>query len=146
MGQNLQTFESRTGTPAFAAPETLGIAQSGDRLNDSCKNAVDIWSLGVITFLILTGKTLFKDPCCLGQYVAGSFKTTLAVLLANKVSGQGCNFIMSSMAPKPEDRLGARECLQYPWLSFLIEAAAPDTQKVLILIEKDKKILCHTLL
>ena len=124
--EGLTALRTRTGTPAFAAPEVLGFVQSMD---DSYTNAVDIWSLGVITFLILTGETLFKDPSRLGQYVTGSFEFPLGVLLANKVSEQGCHFIKSLMVPKSEDRLKTEKCLKHPWVDFLLEDAAPNTQR-----------------
>ncbi|MCJ1268036.1 hypothetical protein MMC22_007922 [Lobaria immixta] len=127
--EGLTALRTLTGTPAFAAPEVLGFVQSDDRLNDSYTNAVDIWSLGVITFLILTGETLFKDLRRLYQYAAGSYKFPLDVLLANKLSEQGCDFIKSSMAPKSEDRLSAEQCLQHPWVDFFIEDAASHTQR-----------------
>jgi serine/threonine protein kinase len=122
--EELTALRTLTGTPAFAAPEVLGFTQS-----DSYTNAVDIWSLGVIAFLILTGETLFKDQRCLGQYVTGRFTFPSDVLLAHKVSGQGCEFVKSLMALKPEDRPGAEESLQNPWLACLIEPAAPETQR-----------------
>ena len=85
--------------------------------------------MGVITFLILTGETLFKDQRRLGQYAAGTFKFPLNVLLANKVSEQGCDFIKRSMVPKSEDRLRAKECLQHPWVDLFIEDATLHTQR-----------------
>ncbi|KAL9131407.1 MAG: hypothetical protein Q9217_000675 [Psora testacea] len=61
--EGLTKLRTRTGTPAFAAPEVLGYFRPGDTSDDdSYTNAVDIWSLSVITFLILTGKTLFENP------------------------------------------------------------------------------------
>lgn len=124
--EGLTALRTSIGTPAFVAPEVLGFVHSSD---DSYTNTVDIWSLGVITFLILTGETLFKDPRRLGQYVAGSFKFPADILLAHKISEQGCNFIKNSMAPKSEDRLRAKECLQHPWLDCFIEDATLDTQR-----------------
>ena len=123
--EGLTALRTRTGTPAFAAPEVHGYFGSGDTSNGSYTNAVDIWSLGVMTFLILTGKTLFREQGRLGQYIAGSFTFPLDVLLANKVSAQGCDFVRSLMAPKSEDRPGAKECFQHPWLN--IEAS--ETQR-----------------
>jgi len=121
--EELTALRTLTGTPAFAAPEVLGFTQS-----DSYTNAVDIWSLGVITFLILTGKTLFKDQRRLGQYVTGSCTFPSDILLANEVSAQGCEFVRSLMAPKSEDRPGAEECSQHLWLAHT-ELAAPETQR-----------------
>lgn len=73
--EGLTVLRILTGTPAFTAPEVLGFIQSSDRSEDAYTNAVDIWSLGVVTFLILTGKTLFKDQRRLSQYVGGSFRS-----------------------------------------------------------------------
>ena len=122
--EGLTALRTLTGTPTFAAPEVLGFTQS-----DSYTNAVDIWSLGVIAFLILTGETLFKDQRRLGQYVTGSFAFPSDVLLANKVSSRGREFIRSLMAPKSEDRPGAEESLQNPWLACRTETAAPESQR-----------------
>ena len=123
----LTALRTLTGTPAFAAPEVLGLVQTDDSLNGSYTNAVDIWSLGVITFLILTGETLFKDLRRLSQYVVGSFVFPLDLLVASNVSTQGCELVSSLMAINSEDRPGVKQCLQHPWLSCLIEA--PETPR-----------------
>ena len=128
--EGLTALRTLTGTPASTAPEVLfSFLQSNNRTNDSYTDAVDIWSLSVIAFSILTGETLFKDQSRLFQYVNGSYKLPLDVLLANKVSGQGCDFIKSLMAPRPEDRPGAEACLQHPWLDSLIEATSLEIQR-----------------
>ena len=116
-------LRTQIGTPAFAAPEVLGFFRPGDESNDSYTNAVDIWSLGVVAFLILTGETLFKDQRRLGQYVAGSFTFPFDVLLANKVSAQGREFVSSLMAPRSEDRPEVKECMQLSWLDYITEAS-----------------------
>ena len=126
----LTALRTMTGTPAFAAPEVLGLFQPSDESKDSYTNAVDIWSLGVITYLILTSETLFKDQRRLGQFVMGSFPLPLNVLLGNKVSEQGCDFVKRLMAAKSEDRPEVKECLQHPWLAHLVEA--PETQRYYI--------------
>jgi serine/threonine protein kinase len=127
--EGLTALRTLTGTPAFAAPEILGFIQSGERFDDSYTNAVDIWSLGVITFLILTGETLFQDQRRLGQYVRGTFTFPSHTLSSKQVSGQGCAFVRSLMAPKPEDRPAAKESLQQSWLCCLTESATPENQR-----------------
>ena len=129
--EGLTALRTLTGTPAFAAPEVLGYFRPNNRSNDSYTNSVDIWSLGVITFLILTGETLFKDQGLLGQYIAGSFTFPSDVLFANKVSAQGSDFAKSLMAPKSEDRPEVKECLQHPWLYYLTEPT--ETQRYYLL-------------
>ena len=142
--EGLTALRTLTGTPAFAAPEVLGHFQPGDTSDDSYTNAVDIWSLGVITFLILTSETLFQNQRRLGQYVAGSFTFPSNVLLANEVSAQGCAFVRSLMAPKSEDRPEVRECLHHPWLQCLAEA--PEAQRYFLLQMRPPKELTSNLL
>jgi serine/threonine protein kinase len=127
--EGLTALRTQIGSPAFAAPEVLGIVPTGNETDDSYTNAVDIWSLGVITFLILTGETLFSNPRRLGRYVSGSFQFPSDVLTTNEVSEHGCDFVKRLMAAKSEDRLRAKECLEHPWLDCLIEEVAQDTRR-----------------
>ncbi len=117
--EGITALRTQTGTPAFAAPEVLGFLQYGDESDNSYTNAVDIWSLGVITFLILTGETLFKDQRRLGQYVAGIFSFPSETLYEKEISAPGCELIQSMMAPKSCDRPGETDCLQHFWLQSL---------------------------
>lgn len=136
--EGLTALRTQTGTPAFAAPEVLGYVHSDDTSNDSYTNAVDIWSLGVIIFLILTGKALFEDQRRLGQYVAGKFAFPSDILLANKVSEQGRDFIKSLLASKSEDRPTVNQCLRSPWLRYLV--AALKTHRYFFLIYDTRKL------
>ena len=104
------------GTPTFAAPELLGFFRPGDKPKDSYTNAVDVWSVGVIAFLILSAETPFKDRGLLNQYVMSNLLFPLDVLLSNKVSTQGCDFVKSLMAPNSENRPSVKDCLQHSWL------------------------------
>ncbi|KAI9649891.1 hypothetical protein NHQ30_002475 [Ciborinia camelliae] len=115
--KGIDELQTEAGTPAFTAPEVLGL-QSSDTA-DSYTNSVDIWSLGVISFLILTGETLFKDQRRLRKYVTGTFPFPSPTLLANNVSQEACSFIHDLLAPTPEDRPTASDCLQKLWLAAL---------------------------
>lgn len=82
-------------------------------------NAIDIWAVGVLTFLILTGKTLFIDHYA-GQrarYIDGDFEFPFESLLANDISQTGCDFIKKLMTVEVKNRPGAEESLQTPWLA-----------------------------
>lgn len=117
--EGLTALHTLAGTPAFTAPEVFGYFQMNDMSNNLYTNAVDIWSLGVISFFILTSEILFKDQRRLYQYSAGNFAFPLDVLLANKVSVQGCDFVRSLLASKSEDRPTVEECLNSSWLQDL---------------------------
>jgi len=128
--EELTALRTQTGTPAFAAPEVLGFTDA-----DSYTNAVDIWSLGVIAFLILTGETLFKNQRRLVLYVTGRFIFPVDTLVANKVSEEGCEFVKDLMAPESKDRPGAEKSLRNPWLAGIIELVALETQRYCILLK-----------
>jgi serine/threonine protein kinase len=127
--EGLTALHTQIGIPAFTAPEVFGAFQMGPGSNDSYTNAVDIWSLGVITFLILTGEILFNDKRPLRRYVSDDYEFPSDVLLKNKVSGYGCWFVKGLMAVKFQDRPGAKECLQHKWFESLIEDVAHETQR-----------------
>lgn len=100
-------------TPSFAAPEMFGFFRPNDKPKDFYTNAVDVWALGVIAFLILSAKTPFKNPRHLNQYVMGILEFPSNAL--NKVSAQGYDFVKKLMMPNSEDRPKVKDCLQHPW-------------------------------
>jgi serine/threonine protein kinase len=127
--EGITALRTLAGTPAFTAPEVLGFEyRSGsgsinDALGDSYTNAVDIWSTGVITFLILTGETYFKDPRRLGQYAARTIGFPLDALHARSTSDLGCDFTKTLMAATPQHRPTVKQALQHPWLIDLNRTA-----------------------
>ena len=118
--EGLTALRTLAGTPAFMAPEIVPYLRK-DGSSPQYTYTVDTWSLGVITFLILTGETLFREPARLGQYITGDFHFPSATLLANNVSVPGCDFVKRSMEPVPENRPSMEACRQHPWLQSLQE-------------------------
>jgi len=113
--------------------KVFGIFLSSNKLKDSYTNAVDIWSLGVIAFLILIGEILFKDSYSLRLYVASNFFFPTNVLLVKKISAQECTFVRSLMAPRLENRSRVKDCLQHSWLTSRKEAPKSEKNQVLSL-------------
>jgi len=99
----------RTGTPNYVAPEIIRNEKYG------CQ--VDVWSIGVLTFVLLGGyppfhhdnqKELFRrikhadyqfDP----QYW-------------DVVSDDAKDFIRKLLVPNPKKRLSAAQAMRHPWL------------------------------
>lgn len=100
----------------------LGFFRPGDGPKDFYTNAVDVWSLGVIAFRILSAENPFKDAPRLNQYVMGNIEFPWNVLLLNKVGAQGCDFVNSLMALNPEDRPRVKDCLHHPWFGEISES------------------------
>ncbi|PQE08308.1 kinase-like domain-containing protein [Rutstroemia sp. NJR-2017a BVV2] len=126
--EKVTALHTSAGTSAFAAPEVQLGSQSSTEAN-SYTNSVDIWSLGVIAFLILTGETLFKDLRRLSQYVAGTFPFPDDTLLAYNITKEACIFIHNLLAARPEDRPTAEDCLQSLWLASVRESTTLQTQR-----------------
>lgn len=114
-----------TGTPIFAAPEIS--ASQGHVSGHSYTNAVDIWSVGVITFCILTG-----GISQLNQFAHGKINFPSNSLLNNNVSKLGCDFIERSMQLEPQDRPNVGECQQDLWLQSF-QQIFPEAQRYEIL-------------
>lgn len=104
------------------APEIIGFFQPRIKNETSYTNAVDIWSLGVITFLILTGETLFADSRRLGEYARGDFGFPSHSLHAKNVGFEGIDFVRQSMSIDPADRPRVGQCVQHSWLISLVAA------------------------
>ena len=93
MTEGVTALRTLTGNPVFAAPEIHPFLQRTDVSSETYTNAVDIWSLGVLTFLILTGRNLFMDYRYLAQYVAGKASMPFQIMEENGVSAHGKGFV-----------------------------------------------------
>lgn len=105
-----QQMSTQCGSLEYCAPEIL----SGEPYDKS----VDMWSLGVITYILLTGFFPFYDP-----------KRDPAVLFRKiqnvsydwedcpEVSNVGKDFVAKLLVLNPKQRLTAEEALNHPWVS-----------------------------
>lgn len=100
-------------------------------LDQSYNHTVDIWSLSVILFLVLTGESLFQAPSRLIRYITGGFPFPADQLLANHVSDNGCDFLRKTMQPRPESRPRADECRQHLWVQRDLQATKSSRYAVL---------------
>lgn len=99
------------GTPDYVAPEILHY--------DPITLAADMWSLGVTTYVLLTGFSPFggeTDQETFCNISRGDLD--LPEELFEDISGEALDFIKSLLVKDPMARLTAAACLKHPWLSI----------------------------
>ncbi|XP_065278811.1 serine/threonine-protein kinase 17A-like [Emys orbicularis] len=108
------------GTPEYVAPEVLSY--------EPISTATDMWSVGVLTYVMLTGESPF-----LGDTKQETFLNISQVNVQfphdvfQGISDQAIDFIRSLLVKNPRKRAKAEQCLQHPWLAPTpaLELASP---------------------
>lgn len=106
---NKQSLEGTIGTPAFIAPEVLTESSYGQ--------AVDLWSLGVLTYEMLSGGMPFTGhtmSAILDKVEIGSFGFYGAVW--NGVSEDAKDFVRGLLRVKVEERFSVQEAKKHRWI------------------------------
>nr|BAE02277.1 unnamed protein product [Macaca fascicularis] len=108
--KNSEELREIMGTPEYVAPEILSY--------DPISMATDMWSIGVLTYVMLTGISPF-----LGNDKQETFLNISQTNLSyseeefDVLSESAHDFIRTLLVKKPEDRATAEECLKHPWLT-----------------------------
>jgi serine/threonine protein kinase len=115
-GLSKEGDELRTacGSPGYVAPEIIA-AKDGETYD----NTVDVWSIGVITYILLCGFPPFSAS-------GGNPNDYLNKVLKAQydfpdpewtdVSSTAKDFIKRILVPNPGMRPSAKKCLEHPWL------------------------------
>ncbi|CAF4921830.1 unnamed protein product, partial [Rotaria sp. Silwood1] len=101
------------GTPAYVAPEI--IHRYPVSLN------TDMWSIGVLTYLLLSGRTPFSG--------SNDFETLQNIRNGNwtfddrfsNISPDAKDFISRLLIPDQQNRLTSEQALNHPWLRFALQ-------------------------
>lgn len=107
---NRNKFMSFVGTTPYMAPEVLSGATYGTN--------VDMWSLGVLVFVMLAGYMPFSGKTEMQEIRAilgGQYKFD-ARRGWDKISASAKNFISNLLLQDPEARFTAAQALQHPWI------------------------------
>jgi calcium/calmodulin-dependent protein kinase I len=101
------------GTATYLAPEVIAQEESN--------RGQDMWSCGVITYILLCGyPPFFKDSeeksetALLRQIVRGKYK--FHANFWDHISEEGRNFVSRLMCPDPRLRITVEEALNHPWI------------------------------
>ena len=98
------------GTLSFVAPEVL----QGKAYDKS----VDLWSIGIITFLLLAGYLPFDDKHSEREIARQTIQDPIPFdnKIWDKYSKESKNFVEGLLHKKPEKRLSIKEVLEHPWI------------------------------
>ena len=118
-------LRTHIGTEPYMAPEIKGIFPMDDGADadtDTFTLAVDIWSVGVIAFRMVTGRLPFPDPRQLFNYVVkcSSFP-------AMGLEPADCaDFVQKTMAASPHLRPTSQQALEHQWLMTRLSESNPN--------------------
>nr|XP_005887972.1 PREDICTED: myosin light chain kinase 2, skeletal/cardiac muscle isoform X2 [Bos mutus] len=104
------------GTPEFLSPEVVNYDQISDK--------TDMWSLGVITYMLLSGLSPFlgdDDTETLNNVLSSNWYFDEETFEA--VSDEAKDFVSNLIVKDQRARMSAAQCLAHPWLNNLAEKA-----------------------
>ena len=102
-------------TPAYAAPEVLGLDTS--KLDGYLNNKVDIWALGCVIAELVTGRVLFGEISTTGLFKRDvQERERVLKTLGDGLSASGVELVAELLQPDPGQQPSAQEVLSRPWL------------------------------
>ena len=109
MGPNEKCTEPY-GTLTYCAPEII--------IDEPYTQAVDMWSLGVMTYLMLSGRLPFnaKDETDIARKVAFDEPDFTKHSCWSKISNEAKDFTKRLLAKKAKNRMNIKEALEHDWI------------------------------
>ncbi|XP_039249814.1 calcium/calmodulin-dependent protein kinase type 1-like [Styela clava] len=105
-----KTLKTACGTPGYVAPEVL--------LQQPYGKAVDVWSVGVITYILLCGYPPFyaeEDPELFDQIKKAEYEFDSPYW--DDISEAAKSFIRRLMEKNSDKRYSCKQAMQDPWIS-----------------------------
>ncbi|ORY61767.1 kinase-like domain-containing protein [Pseudomassariella vexata] len=103
------------GAFGFAAPEALGLGSDDSRA--SYTFAVDMWSLGAVTYKILTSVAPFQSLVDLFRYATGILDFPLSELYTHNITKTAQDLVLTLMSPQPNRRPSASAASGHLWFT-----------------------------
>uniref|UniRef100_A0A1A8IT59 non-specific serine/threonine protein kinase n=1 Tax=Nothobranchius kuhntae TaxID=321403 RepID=A0A1A8IT59_NOTKU len=104
-----EEYRSTSGTPQYIAPEVIN--------SEPLSPAADMWSIGVITYILLSGLSPFQgdtDEETLKNILALSYEFNRQYF--DSTSAMAKDFVTKLLVKNPSERMTAEDCLQHPWI------------------------------
>ena len=118
------------GTPEYVPPEV--IAYDPIVLNS------DMWSIGVVTYVLLTGISPFAGDDVMETYAnIGMVEYDFDCEEWDDISEDATDFIEKLLERRPKDRMTAREALEHPWLKQLENGLTSDDVAAALAAQQD---------
>jgi serine/threonine protein kinase len=105
-----QMASTTCGTPGYIAPEILKL----DKYGKEC----DFWSIGVLTYVLLSGTLPFYDEdrdLIFKKIQNCDYKFDQKIW--DKISSEGRDFVSKLIVLNPNKRLNFDEMIDHPWLA-----------------------------
>ena len=104
------TKKNSCGSPYYMAPEII---------EGNFSKKTDIWSVGVIVYLMFTGKhpyTTGKDgkEDLFENILKKNYN--VAILNNSEYSEEGKDFVLKTLVKNENERMSTEECLEHPWI------------------------------
>ncbi|XP_036389896.1 serine/threonine-protein kinase 17A-like [Megalops cyprinoides] len=107
---NMKEVREIVGTPEYVAPEILNF--------EPISTATDMWSIGVLTYVMLTGESPFLGGDKQETFLnISQVNVDYSQDVFEGVSSLAIDFIKLLLVKNPRKRATAEECLKHPWLS-----------------------------
>ncbi|XP_077362455.1 death-associated protein kinase 2 [Festucalex cinctus] len=127
-----EEYKSTSGTPQYIAPEVI----NGEPLG----TAADMWSIGVITYILLSGMSPFQgntDEDTLRNVLAVDYEFDMQCF--GTTSSTAKDFIQKLLVKNPSNRLTAEESLRHPWIKPLTRQQKANRNRSSINMKNFKK-------
>ncbi|XP_029592551.1 death-associated protein kinase 2 isoform X3 [Salmo trutta] len=127
-----EEYRSLSGTPQYIAPEVINY--------EPLSEAADMWSIGVITYILLSGLSPFQgdnDEETLKNIVGMIYE--FEEIYFNQTSAMAKDFIEKLLVKDPIERMTANECLVHPWIKPLTRKQAANRSRSSINMKSFKK-------
>lgn len=110
---NAEGLKSFVGTPFYFAPEVL---RRKDTIMGTGRygQSADMWSIGVILFILLSGVFPFDEENLYDQI--GKAKYSFEGSQWRNISDNAKDFIKRLMTLRPDKRISVSEALRHPWI------------------------------
>ncbi|XP_056873133.1 hormonally up-regulated neu tumor-associated kinase isoform X5 [Takifugu flavidus] len=106
---SLELLNTQCGSPAYAAPELLAHRKYGPK--------VDVWSVGVSMFAMLTGSLPFTvEPFNIKQLHQKMINGEISSLPSD-ISKGATAFVLSLLEPNPDKRPSVRAAMEEKWIN-----------------------------